>query len=259
MKQIQDKNEEYHSKDSISASGLKMIAKKSVKHFLDRKFNETDAMKFGTAVHTAMLESDKFYDDYYIMPKVDGRTKEGKALKAEHIEKAKGKIVLDEADHNRIKAIMANLKKNELAQKFCKGEIEVSHYGTMDGVDIRVRPDCKNSIAGWISDVKTCQDNSPEKFRIDILKFRYDLQATFYCDALGYDPKDFRFIAVETNYPYSIEVYGLSDDLIELGRNGNKWKMGYKQALDNWKFYKETDVALGYESTNRNEDGSIII
>jgi hypothetical protein len=103
MKQIQDTNEEYHSKDSISASGLKMIAKKSVKHFLDRKFNETDAMKFGTAVHTAMLESDKFYDDYYIMPKVDGRTKEGKALKAEHIEKAKGKIVLDEADHNRIK------------------------------------------------------------------------------------------------------------------------------------------------------------
>lgn len=154
---------------------------------------------------------------------------------------------------------MANLKSNELAQKYCKGEIEVSHYGQMDDIDIRVRPDCKNSISGWISDVKTCQDNSPEKFRIDILKFRYDLQATFYCDALGYDPKDFRFIAVETNYPYSIEVYGLSDDLIELGRNGNAYKMGYKQALANWKFYKETDVALGYESQNRNEDGSIII
>lgn len=259
MKQIKDTNEEYHSKDSISASGLKMIAKKSVKHFLNRKYNETDAMKFGTAVHTAMLESDKFYDDYYIMPKVDGRTKEGKALKAQHIENAKGKIVLDETDHERIKAIMANLKNNELAQKYCKGEIEVSHYGEMDGVDIRVRPDCKNSIAGWISDVKTCQDNSPEKFRIDVLKFRYDLQATFYCDALGYDPKEFRFIAVETNYPYSIEVYGLSDDLIELGRNGNAYKMGYKQALSNWKFYKETDVALGYESQNRNEDGSIII
>jgi len=27
MKQIQDTNEEYHSKNSISASGLKMIAK----------------------------------------------------------------------------------------------------------------------------------------------------------------------------------------------------------------------------------------
>jgi hypothetical protein len=94
---------------------------------------------------------------------------------------------------------------------------------------------------------------------LDVLKYRYDIQAAFYCDALGFDPKEFRFIAVETNHPFSIEVYGLSDEMIELGRNGNAYKMGYKQALDNWKFYKETDVALGYDSTNRNEDGSIII
>ena len=34
----QDTNADYHSHDSISASGLKMIYKKSVKHYLTAKF-----------------------------------------------------------------------------------------------------------------------------------------------------------------------------------------------------------------------------
>lgn len=253
MKEVIESNEQYHSSDAISASGLKFIAKKSVHHFLNKHYQESPAMKFGTAVHTAMLESDKFYDDYYIMPKVDGRTKEGKAAKALHEQKAKGKIVLDEADHIRIKEIMKNLEANEIAKKYCTGEIEVSHYGQMNGVDVRVRPDCKNQIAGWVSDVKTCQDNSPDKFKSDIYKFKYHIQAAFYCDALGMNPADFRFIAVEVNHPYSIEIYGLSESMIEKGR------YEYQKALESWKLYKDTGVALGYESENRNDDGSIIL
>lgn len=253
MKEVIETNEKYHSSDAISASGLKFIAKKSVHHFLNKKFQESPAMKFGTAVHTAMLESDKFYQDYYVMPKVDGRTKEGKALKAMHEEKAQGKIVIDELDHHRIKEMIKNLESHDLAKQYCNGEIEVSHYGQINGVDVRVRPDCKNMIAGWVSDVKTCQDNSPDRFKSDIYKFKYHIQGAFYCDALGIDPSAFRFVAVEVNHPYSIEVYGLSDDMIERGR------FEYKKALESWKLYKDTGVILGYESENRNEDGSIII
>ena len=108
-------------------------------------------------------------------------------------------------------------------------------------------------IAGWISDVKTCQDNSPDKFKSDIYKFKYHIQAAFYCDALGVDPAAFRFVAVEVNHPYSIEVYGLSEAMIERGR------FEYQKALESWKLYKDTGVALGYESENRNDDGSIVI
>ena len=42
MKIIKDTNEVYHSHNSISASGLKEIYKKSVFHFLNRKFKEID-------------------------------------------------------------------------------------------------------------------------------------------------------------------------------------------------------------------------
>ena len=52
MKEVIETNEQYHSSDAISASGLKFIAKKSVHHFLNKQFQESPAMKFGTAVHS---------------------------------------------------------------------------------------------------------------------------------------------------------------------------------------------------------------
>ena len=76
MKTVKDTNAEYHSKkDYISASGLKMIAKKSVHHYLNADFKSTPSMAFGTAVHTAIYEPSEFYKDYHIIPKIDRRTK----------------------------------------------------------------------------------------------------------------------------------------------------------------------------------------
>jgi hypothetical protein len=44
MKVIKDSNDQYHSHDSISASGLKTIYKKSVYHLINQQFKETPAM-----------------------------------------------------------------------------------------------------------------------------------------------------------------------------------------------------------------------
>ena len=41
-----------------------------------------------------------------------------------------------------IKNILGAFRQNELAQKYCKGEIELSHYTQYEGIDVRVRPDC---------------------------------------------------------------------------------------------------------------------
>jgi hypothetical protein len=78
MKIVKDSNQVYHSHNSISASGLKEIYKKSVFHFLNRKFKESPAMKLGTAVHQAILEPYDFHDIYHITEKIDKRTKAGK-------------------------------------------------------------------------------------------------------------------------------------------------------------------------------------
>jgi exodeoxyribonuclease VIII len=250
MKIVKDTNEEYHSqKDYISASGLKMIAKKSVHHYLNADFKSTPSMAFGTAVHTAIYEPSDFHKEYHIIPKIDRRTKAGKELYTQHIEEAKEKIILDEEDHQRILTILENLAKSE-AKEYVQGEMELSHYTEFEGIKVRVRPDCVNKVAGFISDVKTCQDNSPRAFLSDIYKFKYHVQAAFYMDMLGVNK--FVFIAIETNAPYSIENYVLSDELLEKGRKK------YKKAIADWKYYLETDIALGYDGI-RNDDGIIIL
>ena len=251
MKIIKDSNEQYHSHDSISASGLKTIYKKSVYHLINQKFKETPAMALGTAVHQAILEPDDYYNIYHVIEKINKRTKAGKEEYQKQIELANGKIVIESDTHEIIKSILGAYRQNELAQKYCKGEIELSHYTQYKGIDVRVRPDCINRISNFISDVKTCQDNSPEAFKRDIYKWGYNLQAAFYMDMIGIDT--FKFIAVSTTYPYTCEVYTLSDDMIEFGRNA------YKQAFLEWEKYLKTGVMSSYNWYQFANDGSYVL
>ena len=247
----QDTNEVYHSMPGISESGLKTIYKKSVYHFLNQKPFETASMALGTAVHTALLEPDVFFDEYHIMPKIDRRTKEGKEAFATEQKKAENKILLSADEYEKIEGILANFRKDDLAQHYCKGQIELSHYGKYDDLDVRVRPDCLNRVENFISDVKTCQDNSPHAFRRDIYKYGYHLQAAFYMDMLDID--NFKFIAVETNYPYSVEVYTLGEDLIEAGRTA------WKTAFSDWKLYVDTGVISKHNWFDFDDDGSKVL
>ena len=253
IKAVFDSNEKYHSSQGISASGLKAIFKKSVYHFLNQKPFESSAMALGTAVHCAMLEPELYYKDFHVMPKIDRRTKAGKEQFAMEQEKAENKQLVAFEDHNKITAILNNFRNHDLAQKYCKGEIELSHYLEQDDLKVRVRPDCLNRVENFISDVKTCQDNSPMAFKRDVYKYAYHLQAAFYSDMLGVPTENFRFIAVETNHPFSVEVYGLSDTMIEQGRNA------WKRALNDWKIYKDTGIVSGFIWNDFSDDGSLIL
>jgi len=253
LKIVNDSIEEYHSKESISASSLKYIAEKSVWHYLNRKpVVQTKFMVRGNAVHTICYEGiEEFKKQYYVLPKLDLRKKEDKAIKAALIEKNKGKVALDEEEDNIIRGIHKNFVENEKVKKWSKGKIEVSHYGTFQGVPVRVRPDCLGE--DWISDIKTCQDSSPEKFVKDIQQRNYHIQAWFYCYMLGIDPSRFRFIACETNHPFGVEVYKLDDVFIENA------EIDFERAFTFWKLYLEKGIQTGYQSQDFDEDGTIIL
>jgi exodeoxyribonuclease VIII len=246
-----DSNAEYHSHDSMSSSGLKYIWKKSVYHFNRRLPFSSSSLTLGSAVHTALLEPELFYDEYMIMQKFDGRSKEGKQLKKKYDDLAGKMQLLTHQEGEVISGIIANFKKDELAQKYTKGDIELSHYLKFQGIDVRVRPDCINRKEGFISDPKTCRENSPKEFLRDVYKYGYHLQAAFYMDTLQVDK--FIFISCETSYPYSIQCYELSPERIEEGRKA------YKRALSDWTFYLETGVELGYNGKEVNDEGIIIL
>jgi hypothetical protein len=210
MRKVFDTNTEYHKHDSISASGLKTIYEKGTKFFVEEIRKQTSAMNFGTAVHVAVLEGEKpFFNEFHVLPKIDRRTKEGKNLYAEHLEKAGEKKLLTQDEFILIEEILKDLdtKDKKHIVPYLVGDKEYSHYGTFNEIDCRVRPDCINYDKKFISDVKTCQSTNPHNFRYDVFKWHYDLQACFYSDFLGFDPKDFKFITIMANKKWQKKIY----------------------------------------------------
>lgn len=256
LKNIEKTNDNinvYHSADCISASGLKTIYNESIGHYLDpQKFKPTRATELGNAVHTCLYEGLSVYKkEYFVMPKLDLRKTPDKELKIELDKKSGDKMQIDQNFDNVVMRIYENAKSDSQIEPYLNGDIEISHYGELNNIPVRVRPDCIGN--NWISDIKTCQSSNPKKFKWTIQDWAYHLQAVFYCEMLGYDPKNFRFIACQTNTPYKCELIGLSDENIERG------KYAWRSAWFYWTKYLETGIITGYEGYERTEDGAVII
>ena len=253
MRIEKDSNDIYHSHDSISASGLKTIAQYGIEYYLTQKHSESEAMKLGTAIHTAILEPDTFFDIYQVMTeKFDLRTKIGKEKKLEFDEKAKGKIVLQKDQYDVVKNLMKRLDTNSLAKKYLKGERELSHYLEYECLPVRVRPDVINHVEGYIADIKKTRLTASDKdFTKAVRQFGYHIQAAFYMDMLGVDT--FRFIVCEDKAPYTIVVHGLCDESIEKGRKA------WKDAFEQWKQYKLTGQITSYQPKRVADDGAFLI
>ena len=251
-----DSNSEYHSHDSISASGLKIIYKKSVYHYLNReKFVSTPAMNFGSAVHSILLEPEK--KEILALPgNLNLRTKKDREYKKQLIEDNPDKIIVSGEEKEFLDQIVQNAMNNELANKllFTLDEIEYSYYGTYEEVPVRIRPDGIKK-GRYIIDIKTCQDASPKAFRSAIYNYAYHLQACFYSEMLGYNDihNQFRFIAIENRYPFDVAVYSLSNDLI------NRGKEAWRIAFDSWSEYIKHNRISGFHWADVNTDGSLIL
>lgn len=74
---------EYFAHSAINCSGLKLISSKTPAHFKYQQSEQrkpTPAMIIGSAVHCATLEPEAFNERYIVAPKIDKRTKDGKAF-----------------------------------------------------------------------------------------------------------------------------------------------------------------------------------
>ena len=254
LKIVYDNITDYHNKDCISASGLKLIAKKnySVQHYLQKEYKTSAAMELGKAAHVLLLEGMAEFDkQYFALPKLDLRKKPDKEIKASIETRNQLKESVSADVYFKLCTMYDNLQNDDDAYPYTKGKYEVSHYGEYLGVPVRVRPDVLGN--DWISDLKTCQDASPKAFKRDIWNYGYNIQATFYCDMLGYDVTKFRFIAAETNAPYAIQLYGLSDEMIEFGR------LGWQTAFHYWKQYLKSGKITKYIGDNVAKDGAILL
>lgn len=240
---------DYFAVEAISASAIKSAIDKSPKHFkayLDGLVVKTsDAMDFGSAVHCALLEPEKF-DDKYVA--YDG-TRRGKAYDA-FVAENDGKIILKSDAMAKVKAVCRSVKAHPVVNMIRKqGGCETVLQWKQSWNDVEF--DCKaklDKLTIWqgkplILDVKTTADASYGKFSRDIATFHYDVQAAWYvngAEKCGLGDAQFVFIAVEKEPPFAVAARMLGWDTLEDGRKT------YSEVMQRFSYAKKTGKYEGF-------------
>lgn len=221
-------SENYFAHEGVSQSQLRDLARSPLhyyaKHIAKTVPSETTAaMRFGSAVHMAVLEPHLFATTYCTKD-WDARTKAGKA-QSDAVEAA-GFIVLPLDEANAIADIVVALREHPLASRILSArthtEEPIMWADGLTGVVCKAKPDACVELGGRRSlvDLKTATDADPESFSRSIATYGYALQGAHYLNgwraAMG-DVDSFTFIVVEKSAPYAVAVYELDAEAIEVG------------------------------------------
>lgn len=217
---------EYHQLPAIGKSDLDLVHKSPLHYWAERLDPEreppepTSAMIWGTAVHTAILESDR-YDREYAEGPAELRSKADKEWKAEM--EAAGYTVLRPHELASVHRIRDAVWAHPAARYLLSGadvEQTVQWQDRWTQLTCKARPDIVRPD-GILADFKTTKDASPGGFQREAFKHRYHVQAAWYArgwaEATGQTPPAFLFIAVETEPPYLVAVYVTDEEQFKLG------------------------------------------
>lgn len=223
--------EVYHDRQcpGVSKSRLDLI-RKSPAHYKawqdgQDEPKESDAMDFGNAVHTYLLEPALFAGKYSRLPdgiRYDLRTSAFKEWYSEHT----GSTVLTAKDYDAVLGIAQSILGNpDVAPYF--GSDNVKHVEhSIWWPDPVTGIWCKARLDLWlgcsvIMDLKTTRSADKQSFARSIGDFRYHVQAAMQIDgaqASGYKTDHYMYIAIEKTKPYVTAAYRLIPQAIEAGR-----------------------------------------
>lgn len=224
---IRESNADYHARDSISASRLKLLRQspriyESTVLLKKMQREESPSMKLGTAIHAAILETDSFSDHYVVVPAEcsDKRTKAYKEWSAG----IDGRIVLTESELQTVALARTAAVSHQIASKIIRAVDHVE--GSVLYSDSETDADCRfrfDGIAGPIVfDIKTIGECTMEKISRAIWDYGYHVQAAHYLTGLETIDTTtdwrFMFLFVETSAPWRVRVVELGQSETELGR-----------------------------------------
>lgn len=268
-----DSNEEYHSKkEFISCSGLKLM-KKSPLHFKEQEKKETDAMNFGSAYHTFILEPELFEKEYYLFdesailsillgegarsPRATSKYKE---WYESEMRLANGRPTIDNSTYSMLVAMRDRLMSHRYVRSLLSnGEAEMSIYCEVEimtgqKIKIKIRPDYSKKEKRIISDLKSTVGAATYEFPRHAADLDYHIQAALYSDIMNeIEGKEmgwnFFFIAQEKAKPFAFNIFESSPQFIAQGR------YEYEQLLMLYAFCVENNVWSGYQVFTENRFG----
>lgn len=236
---------EYRSWNAISQSTLKVASEATWAHVratLDGKIErKSDALAFGRALHTWLLEPHLFEDTYQVALPCAAEIKSGDRkgeecgcagryfnsldevwLCGKHAPKGfeEPENVVTEADLERIKGMEASLATKPMVEMLRRnGANEVCVVVSWDGVPFKCRLDrlCLDFPDGpVIADVKKVPlfAANEKKFGYDIDKYRYDVQGAAYCKAVEQFTNErarFLWLVIEDGGTYECHPFQMSE------------------------------------------------
>ena len=214
--------EDYHADTTHVTSSMLKSLNRSPRVFEGEYISRTivrepsPAMAFGTALHTAVLEPDRFETEYAVCPPKcsDKRTKAHKEWAAEN----EGKAVLTLAEYWRIRGCVDAIRQHPIGGPAiaASGPVErtVTWTDSTTGVACKCRPD---KVAGsMIVDVKTTKECDGDAFGKTCADFGYHIQAAHYLRGIP-AATGFLFIVVETSQPFRCRCFSLDFDALDCG------------------------------------------
>ena len=226
-----DINEYHNDLSSISSTGINLILDCPARYYHEYYKKRTELgerelakqaekYKLGRAVHTLVLEPEKFDNTFYCMKEpVNLATKIGKEIYAQAETEAAGRDILRTGEWEDIKAMANALSDHELWEKLKDSKFEQSIFweGGMFDTPLKARPDIFNDK--YIVDIKTTE--SIKAFDKSMYDYGYHIQAAMQVDALkkwdGIE-REFGLFLVEKKAPFLTACFTLPDEAIPLGR-----------------------------------------
>lgn len=248
---------EYHAHPALGSSRLREILR-SPAHFKANIRRETEALQLGSLVHTLVLEPHAFPERYVVAPKIDGRTKEGKAQKAALASETR--TVIDGETMAEASACATSIMSHRVYQQIRDAQVEHTVFWDEEvtwedehGNRVAARIPCKarfDVLGPWLVDLKTTRDASPKGFQRAIATYGYHIQAAHYmagARANGMEPRGYLFACVETSPPYLPAGYLLGDPTLGQGESERREALlTYAQCIreDRWPGYNDDRIEV---------------
>lgn len=224
----------YRHATGESQSHLKMILV-SPAHYdaaKRRRFHTSSVMTIGTATHCKALEGDDTFEANYVCKpdNIKYTTKEGRDWRDSQGRKT---ILVNDGKDRQWDCVIGmtdalrQLDWFDPTQKDYRKYNEVSIYWQDYGIPCKARLDrvVVTDDEVIVLDLKTTDSVSFEKFQTKMVDLGYDFQAAWYTHAaklIWNKPTRFIFVAVERNEPHTIDIFEVSDSIMQEARFKNE-------------------------------------
>ena len=227
--------------------------------------SETPDMVTGRALHCRIIESKEDYQSRFVVePRIDKRTKEGKAAYAKFLQETTGKTVLSRAQDATVESCVHWIDRQENVSLLKRGLSEVTVFAEFEGAWFRGRFDKYDPKLNYICDLKSTTYDTPDAFIRSVFKYGYHIQAAYYSMlaqmSMNVPDPAYYIVGLPKTAPHELMVFRLGDSAMALGREvARRLMYMHSRCLreNNWPFHDPEIMRLEAPDWALREEGMI--